>query len=221
MSFRNCPGCLKELSSTSFYYAENRRDKCSVYCIECTKDRASEPSVKAAKAEYHKQYRLRPENKLRRLEQSAATRGLEFDLTEDQIPPLPTHCPILGFKFYAVPGDKDYSPSIDRIDNSKGYIKGNIHWVSGRANWLKRDMTMREMRLIGEFCLSVTGHTDDIQNISHMKVCTSCHKLLPLAEYHKRHDMKDGHRSHCKNCVRDRASARKNPAKPPTPLVNT
>ena len=32
-----------------------------------------------------------------------------------------------------------FSASIDRIDSSKGYIKGNVRWVSRTVNWMKND----------------------------------------------------------------------------------
>lgn len=34
-----------------------------------------------------------------------------------------------------------YTASLDRIDSSKGYIKGNIRWVSRSINWMKNEMT--------------------------------------------------------------------------------
>jgi hypothetical protein len=34
-----------------------------------------------------------------------------------------------------------YTASLDRIDSAKGYIKGNIRWVSRSINYMKNDMT--------------------------------------------------------------------------------
>lgn len=40
---------------------------------------------------------------------------------------------------------KDYqSASLDRIDNSKGYIAGNIQWVHKKINQIKMDMDQKE-----------------------------------------------------------------------------
>ena len=43
------------------------------------------------------------------------------------------------------------SKSIDRIDSTKGYIKGNVLIVSWRANKLKGDATLEEMVKMGEW----------------------------------------------------------------------
>lgn len=34
--------------------------------------------------------------------------------------------------------------SLDRVDSSKGYIRGNIQWVTKRINWMKGDLSMEE-----------------------------------------------------------------------------
>lgn len=38
-----------------------------------------------------------------------------------------------------------YTASLDRIDSSKGYIKGNVHFISIAMNYLKNNMTHEEM----------------------------------------------------------------------------
>ncbi len=56
----------------------------------------------------------------------ARNSGLEFNLEYSDLI-IPDKCPILNVPF--VLGAKDnypYSPSIDRIDSTKGYIKGNV-----------------------------------------------------------------------------------------------
>lgn len=40
--------------------------------------------------------------------------------------------------------DSSYNASLDRIDSSKGYIEGNVQWVTKRVNSMKNDMTEKE-----------------------------------------------------------------------------
>jgi hypothetical protein len=42
----------------------------------------------------------------------------------------------------------DNSPSLNRIDNDKGYVKGNVEILSNRANRLINDGTLEEFRKI-------------------------------------------------------------------------
>lgn len=75
----------------------------------------------------------------------AKKQGLEFSITLDDILPLPIHCPILGVllrKGESINDSNSYS--LDRIDNSKGYVHGNVAVISRRANVLKRDGTIKE-----------------------------------------------------------------------------
>jgi hypothetical protein len=46
------------------------------------------------------------------------------------------------------PSRSDNLPSIDRIDPSKGYVKGNVWVISWRANRLKSDATFEELEAI-------------------------------------------------------------------------
>lgn len=62
---------------------------------------------------------------------------------------VPTHCPILGIKLQ--PGSlkqQDNSPSLDRIDSTKGYVKGNVEVISFRANMVKGSSSIEELETI-------------------------------------------------------------------------
>ena len=101
--------------------------------------------------EYYRAYRARyPERGLHRAAKNRAKqRGLAFDLefSDIQIPPT---CPILGIPIlvyagHGNPGGRMDSPSLDRIDPLKGYIKGNIQVISHKANSMKFNATKDEL----------------------------------------------------------------------------
>jgi hypothetical protein len=39
-------------------------------------------------------------------------------------------------------------PTIDRIENDKGYVEGNVAIISFRANSIKHDATIDELRAV-------------------------------------------------------------------------
>lgn len=82
---------------------------------------------------------------LRRAKARAKKIGLPFDLTEQDITPLPVACPVFGkpLRISTHPHDP-WSYSIDRINNEKGYVTGNVAVMSSRANRLKNDGTLQE-----------------------------------------------------------------------------
>lgn len=76
---------------------------------------------------------------------SARLRQIEFNLTIEDIV-VPNICPILliPMKFNKkVLGDDSYS--VDRIDNTKGYIPGNIGVISYKANRHKANMSKEDI----------------------------------------------------------------------------
>lgn len=80
----------------------------------------------------------------------AKQRSEEFSIDLEDVV-VPDKCPILGIPLKYNRGIKeDNSYSLDRIDSSKGYIKGNIWVISLRANRIKNDSTPQELRLIAD-----------------------------------------------------------------------
>jgi hypothetical protein len=72
--------------------------------------------------------------------------NLEFSLTKEDIF-VPETCPLLGIPLFIADGKKNAkpnSPSLDRIDPSKGYTPDNVWVISHKANTMKSNATFEE-----------------------------------------------------------------------------
>ncbi len=75
----------------------------------------------------------------------AKQKGMAFDITIEDIV-VPECCPLLGMRLRVVDGSREWdSPTLDRVDNAKGYVRGNVWVISWRANRLKSDATAEEL----------------------------------------------------------------------------
>jgi hypothetical protein len=94
---------------------------------------------------------LTPKQKLwaRRLwgksKKRAKADSIEFDLSPEDII-VPLECPVMGVPLLFEKGISDHLPSLDRVDNSKGYVRGNVRVISWRANYLKKNLTLEQMK---------------------------------------------------------------------------
>lgn len=88
-----------------------------------------------------------------KVRQRAIKTGTPFTITAADLEPVPTKCPVLGIPIeYAARGvNNPNAASVDRVDNAKGYEPGNVIIVSFRANELKRDATLSELKAIAAF----------------------------------------------------------------------
>lgn len=78
----------------------------------------------------------------------AKAKGLPFTITPTDVA-IPVNCPLLGIELQRGIGCLGpASPSLDRIDPRRGYVPGNVWVISHRANAIKNDATLEEMRRI-------------------------------------------------------------------------
>lgn len=121
---RECTNC-----STIFEI----RSKTVTLCGLCNSSRVKEQSAEV--------------RMYRRAKTRAVKSGLEFNLEKEDIL-IPTHCPVLGTPLQehrGSSGGKDNSPALDRIDNTKGYIKGNVLVISHLANMMKSSANKEQL----------------------------------------------------------------------------
>ena len=79
----------------------------------------------------------------------ARAKGIIFNLDKNSIK-IPELCPALKIPIVNHTDNKPTanSASLDRLDNSKGYVNDNINVISNRANTIKADATFEEFEAI-------------------------------------------------------------------------
>lgn len=127
----NCKQCRNK-ESRIYHYTRRRR-----FDYNQTKDKIIHWDRLRHDKEYHYKMYLINHSK-----QSAKKRNLEFTITPNDII-IPNKCPILNKPFILL--DNKYNYSLDRIDNSKGYIPGNVRVISRLANTMKNNATNEEL----------------------------------------------------------------------------
>lgn len=127
-----CRTCLKQVPRIQFGLGKNEKDGLQAHCKPCERAR----HVK------------NPARQMLANARSRAKRmGWEFNLEIEDVV-VPNVCPVLGIELRVGHNQSPNSPSLDRIDNSRGYVKGNVRVISWRANDLKANATLEEMRAV-------------------------------------------------------------------------
>lgn len=135
------------------YYRKNSRE-----CLARSKSWvvANMPRHRAYMSAYQIKDRARNPIKylLYQAKSRAKAKGLVFNLKIADLK-TPLRCPVLGIKLkYGMQsnGKNDLaSASLDRLNNRRGYTKGNVRVISRRANELKRDGTLKEFKAIARY----------------------------------------------------------------------
>lgn len=145
-------------------------------CAACKEARKHMPSVKASHIAACLKWRKKNHERVLELQRNrryrdpryqmlagskyrAKQRKLEWDLKVGDIQmPVDGCCPILGIKLAINEGASraaPTSPSLDRIDSGKGYVRGNVQVISWRANSLKNNSTPEEIKALYQFQTAV------------------------------------------------------------------
>lgn len=163
---KECPHC-HQIKSLSDYNKGNGMYGRRSICRECEHIIQNTPERRLRRRELELIRRQDPEHvkhrntmdKKRRLQNPkhwlwatakfrAKRKGIDFNITEEDFD-LPNICPLLEIPMWKNPEEPcANSYSLDRIDSSKGYIKGNVWVVSKRANAIKSDATLEELELL-------------------------------------------------------------------------
>lgn len=168
-----CKACKSELDKE--YYKFNREE-----ILQRVKERSL--TIKEELSDYHKVYRELNKEKLasisylnkrknpevelyRRVKSRARKQKLAFDLQLSDIV-IPEFCPVLHIPLFIGEGiASPNSPSMDRIDPTKGYTKDNVQVISYKANTMKSDANETDLILFAFWVLENYIEEKDENNL--------------------------------------------------------
>jgi hypothetical protein len=103
--------------------------------------------------------------KFRGLKASAKHRGHQFRISIqyawDLYVAQEGHCALTGEAITLSPSRTEKgasTASLDRIDSSKGYVRGNVQWVRVEINYMKHSLSMKDFVV---WCRRVASHQQD------------------------------------------------------------
>lgn len=128
---KKCTHCKKVKPGTDFFKSVTDKTGLQAWCTSCIEQRHEDNPAR--------QMLVNARAHARRL-------GVEFSIILQDIR-IPDVCPVFGVPLVVGHRRKRNwnSPSLDRINSSKGYTPDNIQVISWRANCLKRDATVEEL----------------------------------------------------------------------------
>lgn len=161
MQHKKCTKCGGFKPLTDFYKSkrgmDGRRSDCKLCSLIYMKDRyCNEPGVKERMVAASKKSKicLKQINPKREITKTlinhararAKKNGLPFNITIDDISFGET-CPVLGIPFvFGKDKPSHQSPTLDKLIPTRGYVRGNVCVISHRANWIKNNATLGELK---------------------------------------------------------------------------
>jgi hypothetical protein len=147
-----CTKCKQRTALTDFPKNKNTISGLGTHCKACHRNYYIPGSRVKYQADKRKANPIKA--MLIAAKHRAKLAGIPFNLVEDDIQ-MPLYCPILGVKLiYGAAGKLNWAnntASLDRINNNKGYVKGNVHIVSSKFNTLKSNLSVDEIIRMAEY----------------------------------------------------------------------
>ena len=145
---KRCSICGKLLPLDAFHKRANSKDGHDDRCKKCKSIMAHNKR----ESDYFRQYCITKKSECKR-------KNIQFDLDPEYLEEIWTgECPIFHVPLSRNHKGKGstYSAHLDRFDPNGGYVKGNVAWISGRANRIKYDATIEELKQIVSWMERVT-----------------------------------------------------------------
>lgn len=143
----------------------SRQYKCDCACCQKQRDYQRQYVAKRYQTDARRRY-------FNNKQSNASARGIEFTLKFKSVV-WPETCPVLGGALYYGPpkghaASRDWSPSFDRIDPSKGYTPENTRIISARANRIRHNASADELRSVADFYRGLessrTSNTEELSS---------------------------------------------------------
>jgi hypothetical protein len=159
---KQCNTCQEHKALFEFSKNKASPDGLQYRCRSCDKEYQNKrrENNKEACLNYDRKYQakrrqdfdFRLKMLLNASKQRAALKKREHTLTLEDIKefyPIDGKCPVFGFDLqFNSGGFRETSPSLDRIDSSKGYTRDNVQIISWKANRLKSYATVEDLEIL-------------------------------------------------------------------------
>lgn len=117
--------------------------------------RMEDPEYREHRNKIRRKFAQSEKGVLLRIRATAKKQGIPFNLTEEDVA-IPDVCPVLGIPLNKNAGNgrnttRDDSVSVDRLIPELGYVKGNVVVMSFKANRMKNNGTVEELKALVSF----------------------------------------------------------------------
>lgn len=153
---KKCVKCGE--SSENFGKHKHTKDGFASWCNFCKNKQTREH-----RKELHQTKRGHLSRILAQRKSEAKKQNIPFDLDLDYLFNIANDvCPILNIRLSW--GERkgkatDNSPSLDKFNPKLGYIKGNVTWISFKANTIKNNATSEEIQAVANWMQNITNAT--------------------------------------------------------------